>query len=124
MYRVTQFGFTLLEVLVALAIVGLALAASSRALNSLVRNSEAIRINSVATWSAENYLINQRLSGNWPAIGKSEQDCSQDGLLLSCQQEVQATANPSLRRVEVSVTEASAPAQSIVKLVQLVRRAQ
>jgi general secretion pathway protein I len=120
----TTRGFTLLEVLVALVIVGLALGASSRALASLARNSEAMRINSVATWSAENYLINLRLSGAWPALGKSEQDCSQDGLLLSCRQDVQETANPSIRRVEVSVMEAGAPSRSIVRLVQLVPRAQ
>ena len=124
MYRVPQRGFTLLEVLVALVIVGLALVASSRAVSSLARNSEAMRIASVATWSAENHLINLRLSGTWPALGKSEQDCSQDGLQLSCLQEVQSTPNPALRRVEVTVMETGFPTRSIVKLVQLVPQVQ
>lgn len=122
MCRVPARGFTLLEVLVALVIVGLALAASSRAISSLIRNSDAVRLASVATWSAENHLIALRLSGTWPALGKSQQDCSQDGLALSCQQDVQATANPAFRRVEVSVLEAGDPARSIVKLVQLLPR--
>src|ERR1700756_2816008 len=101
MWRLSQCGFTLLEVLVALVIVSTALTASSRAVASLIRNSESMRLTSVATWSAENYLINQRLSGAWPDLGTSELDCSQDGFTLACRLDVQATPSPAFRRVEI-----------------------
>lgn len=122
MWRVWQRGFTLLEVLVALVIVGTALVASSRALASLAHNSAALRLASVAGWSAENQLIALRLSGAWPALGQSELDCSQDGYQLVCRQNVQATTNPDFRRVEVSVSEAATPTQRVARLVQLLPR--
>ncbi|MFM7760699.1 MAG: type II secretion system protein, partial [Burkholderiaceae bacterium] len=42
--KIRQSGFTLLEVLVALVIVGTALAASLRAIGSLTQNSTDLRI--------------------------------------------------------------------------------
>ena len=122
--RVADRGFTLLEVLVALVIVGTALAASSRAVSSLLQNGESMRVMSVATWSAENQLINLRLSGKWPDVAKTDQDCSQDRFTLTCHQEVQATQNPAFRRVEVSVIDPRDPQRSITKLVEIVSHAQ
>jgi len=49
-------GFTLLEVMVALVIVGTALSASLRAVSSLTQNSSDLRASMMATWSAENRL--------------------------------------------------------------------
>ena len=49
-------GFTLLEVLVALVIIGTALGASLRAVGSLTQNSADLRAAMMATWSAENQL--------------------------------------------------------------------
>ncbi len=54
--RTRKDGFTLLEVLVALVIVGTALAASLRAIGSLTQNSTDLRVAMMATWSAENRL--------------------------------------------------------------------
>lgn len=56
-----QSGFTLLEVLVALVIVGTALGASLRAVGSLTQNSDGLRSAMMATWSAENHLVRLRL---------------------------------------------------------------
>ena len=55
-------GFTLLEVLVALVIIGTALGASLRAVGSLTQNSADLRASMMATWSAENRLSQIRLS--------------------------------------------------------------
>jgi type II secretion system protein I/type II secretion system protein J len=63
-------GFTLLEVLVALVIVGTALGASLRAVGSLTQNSDGLRTAMMATWSAENRLVQMRLSKTFPAVGK------------------------------------------------------
>ena len=54
-------GFTLLEVLVALVIIGTAFAASLRAISSLTQNSSDLRASMMATWSAENRLSQIRL---------------------------------------------------------------
>ena len=111
-------GFTLLEVLVALVIVGTALGASLRAVGSLASNSAGLRTAMMATWSAENRLVQIRLGREFPAVGKRSFDCPQGELKLSCEEEVLASPNPLLRRVEVSVRDSEN--RRVLKLVQLV----
>jgi general secretion pathway protein I len=113
-------GFTLLEVLVALVIVGTALGASLRAVGSLTQNSDGLRSAMMATWSAENQLVQVRLNQQFPAIGKRSFDCPQGDLRLVCEEDVIVSPNPRLRRVEVSVFDAAQPERRIIKLVQLV----
>jgi general secretion pathway protein I len=113
-------GFTLLEVLVALVIVGTALGASIRAVGSLTANSADLRAGMMATWSAENRLVEVRLNKQFPDVGKSSFNCPQADLHLVCIEEVIASPNPLLRRIEVSVVEAERPERRIIKLVQLV----
>jgi len=123
-------GFTLLEVLVALVIVGTALGASLRAIGSLTQNSNDLRSSMMATWSAENRLAQIRLSHEWPALGKRNFDCSQGDLKLNCEENVYTTPNPFFRRVEVSVqdalvtTELDNSGRRIIKLTQVVPNAQ
>jgi general secretion pathway protein I len=115
-------GFTLLEVLVALVIVGTALGAGLRAIGSLASNGAGLRAAMMATWSAENRLIQIRLGREFPEIGKRSYACGQGDLRLMCQDEVLASPNPQLRRVEVSVFDMDNPNRRILKLVQLVLR--
>jgi general secretion pathway protein I len=115
-------GFTLLEVLVALVIVGTALGAGLRAVGSLAANSSGLRTAMMATWSAENRLVQIRLNKEFPDVGKRGFDCPQGDLHLVCQEEVFVSPNPRLRRVEVSVFDIANPNRRIVKLVQLVLR--
>ena len=115
-------GFTLLEVLVALVIVGTALGASLRAVGSLTINSNGLRASMMATWSAENRLTQIRLAHEFPEVGKRSFDCTQDELPLTCQEEILATPNPFFRRVEVSVYDSRAPERRIIKLAQVVTR--
>lgn len=120
--RVTG-GFTLLEVLVALVVVGTALGASLRAVGGLTQNSADLRASMMATWSAENRLTQIRLSKEWPALGRRSFECPQGELQLMCREEVFTTPNPSFRRVEVSVFDAASPDRRIIKLAQVVPNA-
>ncbi len=119
----SQSGFTLLEVLVALVIVGTALGASLRAVGSLTQNSSSLRASMMATWSAENRLAQIRLAHEWPAFGERTFACPQGDLHLMCEEHVIATPNPSFRRVEVFVYEADSPERRIIKLTQVVPNA-
>ena len=123
-------GFTLLEVLVALVIVGTALGASLRAIGSLTQNSSDLRASMMATWSAENRLAQIRLAREWPALGQHSFNCAQGELQLICEENVFATPNPFFRRVEVSVLEMPSAkdmqntGRRIIKLAQVVPNAQ
>ncbi len=113
----------MLEVLVALVIIGTALGASLRAVGSLTQNSADLRVAMMATWSAENQLTRIRLAHEWPALGQSRFNCNQGELHLVCEENVYTTPNPYFRRVEVSVFDADNPDRRIIKLDQVVPNA-
>lgn len=116
-------GFTLLEVLVALVIVGTVLGASLRAVASLAQNSSGLRATMMANWSAENRLAQIRLGKEWPEIGERSFPCPQGELNLLCEEHVLSTPNPSFRRVEVLVFDASNLQRRLAKLTQVVPNA-
>ncbi|PIF76849.1 general secretion pathway protein I [Variovorax sp. 54] len=103
-------GFTLIEVLIALGIVALALAAGSQATMSLTRNAQRQSDLVLAGLCAENELAKARLSRQMPAIGDSGSICLQAGLTFLVTTTTVPTLNPNFRRVDVQVRdEGSAP---------------
>jgi general secretion pathway protein I len=96
-------GFTLLEVLVALVIIGVALAASMRGAMSLTNTAEYSRDKLLALLSAENRLLALRLARERLEPGEEILACDQGGIALTCAQAVKPTPNPFFRRVEVRV---------------------
>ncbi len=121
--RACHQGFTLLEVLVALVIIGTALAASLRAVASLTRNSSDLRAAMMATWSAENRLTQIRLAHEWPPLGRRDFSCAQAELVLRCEEQIYPTPNPAFRRVEVAVVDERQASQRIIMLSQIVPNA-
>ncbi|MFZ4693373.1 MAG: type II secretion system minor pseudopilin GspI [Burkholderiaceae bacterium] len=121
--RVRRQGFTLVEVLVALVIIGTAFAASLRAISSLTKNSWDLRAAMMATWSAENRLSQIRLALEWPPLGTRSFDCPQAELRLRCQETIVSTPNPSFRRVQVTVIDGSDENHKIITLSQIVPNA-
>jgi general secretion pathway protein I len=101
-------GFTLVEVLVALGIVAIALAAGVRATASLTRNSERQSDQLLAHLCAENALINLRLAQQMPAVGDNTAVCEQAGRSLAVKLAVQPTPNPNFLRVEAQVSDGQA----------------
>lgn len=96
-------GFTLLEVLVALVILGVALSAALRGAMALTSAADDTRLKLLATLSAENRLLELRLARSRLELGRSEFDCTEGGIAFRCEQEIKATPNPFFRRVEVRV---------------------
>lgn len=96
-------GFTLLEVLVALVIIGVALAASMRGAMSLTSAAEYTRQKLLAVLTAENRLLELRLGRDRLEPGDSIIACDQGGVSFVCSQAVKPTPNPFFRRVEVRV---------------------
>lgn len=96
-------GFTLLEVLVALVIIGVALAASMRGALSLTSAAEDTRYTMLATTIAENRLLELRLARGSLEIGQTATPCTQADVEFECLQTVKSTPNPFFRRVELQV---------------------
>jgi general secretion pathway protein I len=98
-------GFTLIEVLVALVIVAITLAAGAKASSALSNNAERLQLMSAAQWCADNQLTELRLGKQYPGVGDSDFSCSQLGRNYRGQLHVQGTANPNFRRVEARISD-------------------
>jgi general secretion pathway protein I len=100
-----QAGFTLVEVLVALAIVAVALAAGMRASSTLSDNALRLSQMTAAQWCADNMLVGLKLRGGAPSIGDSDFACKQLGLDYKGKLSVRPTPNPNFRRVDASIAD-------------------
>lgn len=101
--RPPQRGFTLLETLVALAILAIAMAAILRAAGAETRHAEELRLRVLADWVAQNRLASHAARGDWISIGTQNGEETQAGIRLLWREDISSTPNPAFRRIEVSV---------------------
>jgi len=115
--KVRRAGFTLVEVLVALSIVSLALAAGMRASASLTRNAERQTEQLLAQLCAENALITVRLAKQMPAVGDNVTVCEQAGRRYNLRLAVRPTPNANFLRVEAQVLDGEMQIHSLATVV-------
>jgi general secretion pathway protein I len=96
-------GFTLLEIIIALAIAALAITAVAKAIGSAATVAGETEERMLAVWAASNRLSELRITRAWPAPGNSEATSTMGGRTWYLAQTVSDTDNPDVRRVEVSV---------------------
>ncbi len=99
-------GFTLIEVLVALAIVAITLATGIKAAGALVSNGQRLADVTAAEWCADNQLAGLKLARQFPGVGDIEFGCEQLGTTYAGKLVVRPTPNPSFRRVEAFIANA------------------
>lgn len=96
-------GFTLLEILVAMAILAVALGALVKASSAHTENATYLRDKVFAQWVAQNRLATHQVMGDWPRPGNTR------GTELLAQREwhwlekVEDTPDKSVRRMSVEV---------------------
>ena len=96
-------GFTLLETLVAMAILAIALSAVLRVAGTETRHAEELRLRLLADWVAQNRLALHSARGDWIIASAQEGEETQAGVRLLWREKISATPNPAFRRIEVSV---------------------
>lgn len=99
-----SLGFTLLEVLVALAILALSAAAVLRQTHLNIKQQQTLELKSSALWIADDVLTLVMAQDQWPPIGRAEQNETLEGQNWRVLTDVQATPDPLMRKIEVSVT--------------------
>ncbi len=112
-----QQGFTLIEIMVALAVVSIALLAGSQAVTALARGAQRQSDVLLAQMCAENELTKIRLSKQMPGVGDSTSTCDQAGKTFNVRLEVRPTPNPSFMRVEALVLDQTTPVLNVATIV-------
>ena len=108
-------GFTLIEVLVALAIVAIGMAAVLGTLTSSASTVLFLRDKTIAQWVALNHIAEQRLQntpGQSPPVGNSDGDVDYAGSKWHWRQEIVATSVQGMVRLDVMVRPADSKADN------------
>jgi len=98
-----QAGFTLVEVIVALAVVAVALGAIVQTVGNANYNAARLTEETLARWVASNHLTRLRLEKAWPDLGTEKGEESMAGRTWYWQQTILKTPDTDLRKIEVSV---------------------
>jgi general secretion pathway protein I len=120
MRRSRSAGFTLIEVLVALAVIALGLTAVIKALNDYTDATNYTRQKTLASWIATNKLTEISVAPAWPSLGDYDEDVEFARQQWRCAIEVSETPVENLRRVDVSVSLVAKPEVVIHKVSALV----
>jgi len=99
-------GFTLLEVMIALAVFAISAIALLSQSNQGISQTLYLEEKSYALWIAENKLTELRLDEDWPPLGEKQDSVSQFDREWSIKTSVSSTGEKSLRRIEVEVSRA------------------
>ncbi|MBK5511401.1 type II secretion system minor pseudopilin GspI [Pseudomonas sp. TH15] len=108
-------GFTLIEVLVALAIIAVAMSAAVRVAGLMTQSNGLLRDRSIALLAAQSRLAELRLEGRFSA-GLKVFECDQGRLQLRCEQTITATSDGRLLRVRLLVTDRETQSPPLARL--------
>jgi general secretion pathway protein I len=109
-------GFTLIEILIAIVILAVALAATIRAASIATDGALETRHRLLATWAAQNRVAELRARRIYPSVGTTRANAEQGGLALVLDEVVAETPNPTIRKVDLTVADARDPARVLTRL--------
>jgi general secretion pathway protein I len=111
-----QRGFTLLEILVALAILATALAALLGAVSRQVDNTAYLRDKTLAHWVGMNVLAEFQLKQNWPRKGKADGQAQQADRDWWWEVQAQETPDADIQKLVLTVYADKAQKQPMLVL--------
>lgn len=97
-------GFTLVEVMVALAVAGLSLAAVAASIGQMVDAASAIQERTYASWIAQNRIAELRLANILPEVSTTTGEVDYAGLEWAWRSTISETGVENLFRVDVDVS--------------------
>jgi general secretion pathway protein I len=115
-------GFTLLEVVIALAIISLALGAAIRAGGFGADTAYALQQRTLAGWVASNVTNELMATRSFPEMGAIDGKAKQGRFEFIWRQETGPTPNLSFRRVEIKIFAADKPDDVLAHQVSYVAR--
>ncbi|MGI9318527.1 MAG: type II secretion system minor pseudopilin GspI [bacterium] len=96
-------GFTLLEVMVALAVAAIGLGAISKSMISNVDVADRLTQRSLGTWVASNRMAELRMYRQFSSAGGQSVEVEMGGVEWRIEEEYSTTADPNISRVDIAV---------------------
>lgn len=109
-------GFTLLEVLIALAILAISSLAILGQTAQSIRQQQQLQLQTHAMLVAENQLTTLQILPDWPGLGRRTQSLNGVGEQWRVTTEISSTSDPWLRKIEISVAYEQSPDAVITQL--------
>ncbi len=100
---IRQTGFTLLEVLVAVAVLALAMGVFISGSSRYADDAGYIQNKTIALWVARNQLVELQLTEPWPDKGRDDGEVKMGGREWEWRSEIEDTPDPRIRRAEIRV---------------------
>ncbi|MBC3779305.1 type II secretion system minor pseudopilin GspI [Pseudomonas sp. SWRI99] len=116
-----EAGFTLIEVLVALAIIAVAMSAAVRVAGLMTQSNGVLRDRSIALIAAQSRMAELRLEARLPN-GMKAVECDQGRLLLRCEQLIASAENGRLLKIGIQVFDRNQDAPPLARLETLLSR--
>jgi len=109
-------GFTLVEILVALAVLAVALAAGMRAVAQSADSATLLKQRTLALWVAQNRLAAAQLVVPQPALGSREGNADEAGARFVWRETISGTPNPAFRKIDIVVADVASPGYVLAQL--------
>lgn len=103
MNRHMSRGFTLLEILIALAVLAVAMGAIIKAASDYTTGLSHLRDRTMANWVARNVLNEFQVNNDWPSVGERKGDMEMGHYEWRWLANISQTDEPELRRLDVEV---------------------
>ncbi|MEW6330100.1 MAG: type II secretion system minor pseudopilin GspI [Pseudomonadota bacterium] len=116
-----QRGFTLVEVLVALAVLAIALTAVMRTMAQAIDATATLRERHVALWVAQNRLAEHQMRRDWPAADTKDGDAELGGEKWFWREQVSTTPEATIRRIEITIRRQAGSEDTQARLVGYLR---
>ncbi len=115
-------GFTLVEVLVALSVIAIALAAVLKGATEGASSARYLRDKTLAHWVAMNTITEVQVRGEWPSPGRKEGEAAMGGRDWHWRSVVSDTPDADMRRLEVEVRYEEEDEESLITRVAFIPR--
>lgn len=115
-----EFGFTLIECLVALLIIAIVLASTTKSIGMSVEDVRASYMREAATWVADNQFNQFILNKTYPQLGTNTEYVHMAGIDFAVTSVVSSMPNPYFRKIDISVVEKSNPEFILFKTVNFI----
>ncbi len=109
-------GFSLIEVVIALAVLAIALSALINSASTATANTISLRDKTLAHWVAMNKLAEIRLAGEWPKLGISKGKSRLADREWEVESTISGTPEPAIRRIDVRVRKPGDPKETSLTL--------